>query len=668
MRIDNNIFGGYQSNLLTVSIRLQGLSKAFVRRFLDLPHDEFRIEELADIFRSMGIALKERQSVEVEIEISLKDVIILHKLFKADDVQAEDREMRNLLASLQRPGNEFNVIWQRVLKWGSYSYEQPTESGLPMLYFTTTQTIGSVKAVMKRGLSRGVLFRDLELQLDVETQGLDCILFQNPLTSVQYLMSHSRVQTGQLPVHLVIGLDIVKRELRVRWLRDNSGPPFQLLMHSRASVGVRKPSLASEISISSNCPHCQTYVFISQGEEKKQSRVLLDNDDEFTGTRTQAEIFDCELDEMDKARTVTHILNNFLPSNKFPASVVNLVLSGVRQATLYLLYFPRAESCGAYYSSGPSSHHPLQEVDLSIQAKLTDDRKAGAVLGQTKKKLLVKVDIKALGETSAETRNIKVNVKYERDVMGVENSLKVQLSSAANRLLDLPDYQICASFDNKYSPIASTPFSLDLSERLAVRGKASLRYGEGDKCSTIPGSLDLMFEHSTTELAREELRNNPVYRKCEEQRRSAEWRDSQEPWTTECWQTAWDLGLARKYTWGVNFMKTTPLLKSWLSKAETLVKTALLPHYDSDSGGIDASLVDITKLDVETEYKENDKTVDLTIITDQGTSKFLGVGLSTKPELRQLRMESTVPGLITNNLLRKDCERRESVEILMYLF
>ena len=176
MRIDNNIYGGYQSNLLTVSIRLQGLSKALARRFLDLPQAEFRIEELADVFRSMGIALKERQPVEVEIQILLKDVIVLHKLVTANDVEDEDREIRNILASLQQPGNEFNVIWQRVFKWGSYTYEQPTESGLPMLYFSTIQTFGSLKAIMKRGLSRGVLFRDLELNLDVKTQAWVYIL------------------------------------------------------------------------------------------------------------------------------------------------------------------------------------------------------------------------------------------------------------------------------------------------------------------------------------------------------------------------------------------------------------------------------------------------------------------------------------------------------------
>merc|ERR1712066_216553 len=108
------------------------------------------------------------------------------------------------------------------------------------LYYTSTQTLGSMKAVMKRGLSRGVLFRDLDFNLHVATQGFDCILFQNPVNKVQYLLAQDRVHNGQLPVHLLLGMDVVKRELRIRWLRDNSGPPFMIVMHSRASVGVRK--------------------------------------------------------------------------------------------------------------------------------------------------------------------------------------------------------------------------------------------------------------------------------------------------------------------------------------------------------------------------------------------------------------------------------------------
>ena len=655
-RIDNNIFGGYQSNLFTFSVRLQGLSKALVKKFLDLPHNEFRIQELVDVFRSMGIALKERKPLEVEIQVMLKDVIIVHKLFEAKDAESNG-EFRKYLASLQRQsGNEFNVIWQRVLKWGSYTYEQPTESGLPMLYYTSTQTLASMGAVMKRGLSRGVIFRDLDLNLQVATQGFDCILFENPVSSMQYLMARDRIHTSQLPLHLIVGMDVVRRELRIQWLRDNAGPPFMLLMHSRANVGVRKYKMGARVDISRNCPDCPNFMYISRGEDKKKSRVLIDSNDKYTGSRTEAEIIDCEMAEIEEASTVTHTVNAFLPFNKYPPSVLNILVSGLRQARGFLLYFPRAETCGAYYKSGPSTQHPLKEVDISIQVKQTDNKQKKAILGQNDKKLLMKVEINAKGETRSENRNIKVNVKYERSVMGIENSLKVQFSSAGNRFLALPDYMICVSFDNKYSPIASTPFHADLSEKLGVRGKASLRYGEGNKCGSVEGAADFRFEHSTTELAREELRDKAIYKKCEEQRSSAEWRASQDPWTLECWQTAWDVGLARRYTWSMNFQKTTPLVKSWLSRAQTFVKASMLPYLDVDSGALDFSVSDSQKVDVEAEYKNDDKTVDFTFVTEKGTSKFVDVGLSYKPELRQLRMESTVPSLISSNILRMECE------------
>ena len=77
--------------------------------------------------------------------------------------------------------------------------------------------------------------------------------------------------------------------------------------------------------------------------------------------------------------------------------------------------------------------------------------------------------------------------------------------------------------------------------------------------------------------------------------------------------------------------------------------------------------MDILKLDVETEYKKNDKAVDITFITDKGTSKFLDVALTTSPVLRQLRMESTVSAMIANNILRKDCGCEMRYWILKYL-
>ena len=120
--------------------------------------------------------------------------------------------------------------------------------------------------------------------------------------------------------------------------------------------------------------------------------------------------------------------------------------------------------------------------------------------------------------------------------------------------------------------------------------------------------------------------------------------------STACWA----LALLRSAI-NLNFQKTTPLVKSWLSRAQTFVKASMLPYLDVDSGALDFSVSDSQKVDVEAEYKNDDKTVDFTFVTEKGTSKFVDVGLSYKPELRQLRMESTVPSLISSNILRMDC-------------
>merc|ERR1719320_997704 len=57
MRLDTNLFGGYQSNLLTLNIRIEGLGKTLIRKFfMKMPENEWRIQDLQNVFNSMNVA------------------------------------------------------------------------------------------------------------------------------------------------------------------------------------------------------------------------------------------------------------------------------------------------------------------------------------------------------------------------------------------------------------------------------------------------------------------------------------------------------------------------------------------------------------------------------------------------------------------------------------
>ena len=85
--------------------------------------------------------------------------------------------------------------------------------------------------------------------------------------------------------------------------------------------------------------------------------------------------------------------------------------------------------------------------------------------------------------------------------------------------------------------------------------------------------------------ARQQLRGSREYRRCEAQRASSEWsRSAGTPHTRACHLAAWDAGLARNYTWHVDWSATTPPVRRWVDRAQTLAKARASnegPHGDS---------------------------------------------------------------------------------------
>ena len=181
--------------------------------------------------------------------------------------------------------------------------------------------------------------------------------------------------------------------------------------------------------------------------------------------------------------------------------------------------------------------------------------------------------------------------------------------------------------ENEYSNANNSEremMQLDLDSVLEVWGKADIKYGTGTTCGTTRGSTDIQFRHSTTQLAREQLRTKEYYKTCMEQKASPEWSTrvgGGAPYTLDCWRTEVDAALARKYTWSMNFEKTTPLVKSWLDNAHTIAKAAVLPYWNVDTTALVGAISDTPKLDFEFIFKNQDRSIDATIVTEKGTTR-----------------------------------------------
>ena len=267
-----------------------------------------------------------------------------------------------------------------------------------------------------------------------------------------------------------------------------------------------------------------------------------------------------------------------------------------------LLHFPDPERCGAYLEVGPSTSHPLNELEIILQAKQLNDPDNRS-LGQDGHKYLLRIELKAKGETEMEARNVKINVGLGRSVTGLKTSLKIQLGITENKFLGVKDSVFCVLFSSEYSPGPTEEEKIWIEtddEENTVKGSASLRYGVGNSCRNTPTSTNVVFEQSTHV-------------------------DSDQLST-------------RNYTMALDLYKSPPLVRSLLDKFTTLFKVANLGH-------------DTTKLDVikTAQLKsemivKNNREAAVKIETDSGTSNLRGVNI---PSL--LRQSAAIRGQESSN-------------------
>ena len=140
------------------------------------------------------------------------------------------------------------MVFQRAISFGSSLYEQPSDSGLPMAHVSAVTSLISVEATVKRGLRRGVIFRDLDYNLHLMTQGSNMILFQQPISRRTYGIVQDRVHTTHAPRQIVIGVNLVKKELKIQLSEPEVASPLLMLMHSKTVVTARE--------VSHNKKHC----------------------------------------------------------------------------------------------------------------------------------------------------------------------------------------------------------------------------------------------------------------------------------------------------------------------------------------------------------------------------------------------------------------------------
>ena len=650
--IFSTMYRGYASHLFGINLRIEGLAKAMVRKFKKLPEAQWKLQDLAKLLAGMGVQTKPDLPVRVEVLIWLKGTVVINRVYTEADTE-EGGKLSDFIKDLQgaTAGNENIINYQRALMMGLTLYEQPTEAGSPMYFFNDFTTMASLKATIKRGLSRGVIFRDVNYDLHLNSQGTNMMAFIVLATKTQYEITQDRVYAAHVPRQFVIGINLMKKELRLQIKRPEYKDPLLLVMHSRTTVAAKKMDLSADAKVSVTCPTCSNSMVISKGNMK--SRNILEETNKDLGSTLKVGYFGCELD-ISRANTINRLFQTFSQGNKNPQTPLSTFALSMRQARAFFIWFPRAEQCGAFARWSQSETNPVHEIDITVQGKVDSNESKYFMEG---KKILIKVRIELKGEPV--DRDYKFQLKYEYGPSALKNTVRAQFARQAAPSLGIPEYTVCFSANNQFPDFGDEFLSSNLETELKLNGDVTIKYGEGNSCGDVTGEVQINFEHQTTQLAQKELKEVDYYKTCMQQKAQPEWQSRKTglPWIEECFETAYDAALARRYSWDVQLTNLTPYVRSWITKALTVFNAAMVPYWTMDTESISTALAANEKFHVDMEFKNRDQTLDMVMTNSKGKSTYNDVILRVpvKESLRALRFSSFVGKLIQGNILSKYC-------------
>jgi len=650
----------YQSFMASIHLRVEGLAKGLIRKFKTTDPSTWKTADLEHIL-SGDMAIRERpdQPVRCGVSIMLKGSIVYHRVFDESDA-GKDSKIMTLIEKFKDLGETYTINHQRALQLGSLLYEQPTNIGLPMGVMSSMTTIASLKATVQRGNARGLLYRDVKYELNSLTQGVRGAWVLNPWKKAAFGIINDRLYHLHIPRKFVIGVNPIKKELKLSVARPTYDHPWKVFAHSQTSVVVRGANMKGTYEgLKSHCSECENKVLVSRGKDHLQNRVFVDRENQKRGSYLFGEYFGCELN-VKRGNTLANLAGAFAPYNKSPKTAWTSLMMGIRQVRAFLLYFPKTEQCGAMVRWSQSKNNPVNEIEISVRANMEEN---GERLFFRGRKWFIKALIKAKGEP--EDRSYRVNVAYEFTPGNIKNSLKIQLNQAPLDALSIPAYSVCFALENEYPEFSREFLGYEESAEMAVTGKVLLQYGVGTTCSEADGEIRAKFRHSTTTEAREELKKKWYYEECMEEKATPAWKGRKTglPVTDACMKTVYDATTARKYTWNVEFVKLTPRLSGIISKVNTAIKAGLLPYWDVDPEEVDVDGEVGPYMNVEAVFKDDEKALDIRLETRKGDEEFhdIPLNLDWTKRMRNLKFGGLVKRLFDNRIINPCIATTETV-------
>jgi len=633
--ISSTLHNNYKSQDLFVHLRIEGLAKGLIKKFKTMDPSAFKTQALIDIMKEMRIYARPEQPVRVGYTVLLKGTIAFGGSIEMNDA-SENGKMEELMKTFKGLGKSINH--QRVLNPVSLLVEQPTDIGFPAFYATSIHGMFSLKAQAERKQAQGMLYMDAKYDAHLFIQARNLMMVQVIGQKKLFGIVQDRIYHMHAPRELTIGVNPLRKEVKLSVSRPEKDHPNMFMMHAETAV----------LAQTSDEPVLPTKrVIVSRGPEATRTRTVYSVDNSKLGLAAKFEYFDCEMD-IDKSNTVGRGLYAFMPFNKNPRTPYNSIAMGVRQVSSFLILFPRAEKCGIFASYSQSSENPVRKLELSVRG---NSEKKGEKLFLRGSKLSVKAVLKAIGDT---TRAYRMTLLSDSSPGGLTKKIKVELDRSKVTSMGIKAYKICFAYFAKYPSFSKEMFDVDLDNNMKMSGKAKLQYGEGDSCGDAKGIVTVGFEYSTTDEARESLKNKLYYKECMDKKNSPALSQKKGlPLSFPCMRTAYDAASARKVKYDIKFEKMTDRMKSIISTAKSIVKAAALPTLGLDAADIDANQIG-DYMTFEATLKNDDNNADITIKTVSGTKeiKDYPLRMDWTKRLRNLQYKAPAAELFRMGVLK----------------
>merc|ERR1712088_499091 len=644
LAISSTYMNSYWTNNLNIRLRIEGVSKYFLKWFTTMDPTTWKTANLEKIFHDeMKIRARPEQPVRAWVQIMVKGAVVFSRSYDETSAMQGGR-LREFFENFMAMGNDYRINHQRMFNLGNMLYEQPTELGHPVAYIDTNTWSLNLRADVKRGNARGLMFRHLDYEIHVLAQANVAMMFRSPLKADTFGIFQSRVYQVHAPRKIVVGVHPQKKTIQLSISRPHFNQPWMYFMHAQTMVTARRGLAGkpgnSHPNLRKFCPNCLSNVIITKGPEFTRDRIVWDTAvDQATdkywskhfGFYTKAQYFDCDMD-VTSINTRGRAFAAFTPFNKNPKNIFTSVSMGLRQIAGFLAIYPRVEKCGIFGVWSQSKETPTTEFEISVTAKQEREPNNvawyhGLFFGNKKHTFDIVVKAKA---PLTRTYSVQMVVDMSEPRFST-NKVKIQFNRAPVSGLYGP-YTACFDYKSEYPKNidAGKPFHrFEDKEKLFVKGEARLQYGPTTECDMGDGEVKFTFQHETTNEGYENLQKKWYYKKCMDHKNSDVWKKETSkqhrlPICEPCHLTMLDANTARKYHWDFRFVKMEPYMKMTFMTARSIVQAGMLPNWDDllsidneEIRGLEPNQFMIGDI---TFHGQNDEKMDIRMETKDGVS------------------------------------------------